>query len=40
LGKGNDVIGKSLLEFCSEIKDQVFPTLLLNVYETGEFCNQ
>ena len=35
-GKGNDVIGKSLLEILPEIKDQVFPTLLLNVYETGE----
>lgn len=35
-GKGNDVIGKSLLEILPEIKDQVFPSLLLNVYETGE----
>ena len=35
-GKGNDVIGKSLLEVLPEIKDQVFPSLLLNVYETGE----
>jgi hypothetical protein len=24
-GKGNDVIGKSLLEILPEIKDQVFP---------------
>jgi hypothetical protein len=29
LGKGNDVIGKSLLEILPEIKDQVFPSLLL-----------
>jgi PAS domain S-box-containing protein len=35
-GKGNDVIGKSLLEVLPEIKDQVFPTLLQKVYETGE----
>jgi hypothetical protein len=34
LGKGNDVIGKSLLEILPEIKDQVFPTLLQKVYET------
>ncbi len=35
-GKGNDVIGKSLLEVLPEIKDQVFPALLRQVYETGE----
>ena len=35
-GKGNDVIGKSLLEVLPEIKDQVFPILLQKVYETGE----
>ncbi|MEO5599999.1 MAG: PAS domain-containing protein [Cyclobacteriaceae bacterium] len=33
-GKGN-VIGKSLLEFLPEVKDQPFPKLLLDVYTTG-----
>ncbi len=35
-GKGNDVIGKSLLKVLPEIKDQVFPDLLQQVYKTGE----
>ena len=35
-GKGNDIIGKSLLDVLPEIKDQVFPDLLQHVYTTGE----
>ncbi len=30
-----NVIGKSLLEFLPEVKDQIFPKLLLDVYTTG-----
>ena len=35
-GKGNDVIGKPLVEILPEIKNQVFPELLMQVYTTGE----
>ena len=34
-GKGTKVIGKSLMEVLPEIKDQVFPKLLKEVYSTG-----
>ena len=34
-GKGPNVIGKPLLEILPEIKDQVFPQLLKDVYTTG-----
>lgn len=34
-GKGPDVFGKPLVEVLPEIKDQVFPTLLNDVYTTG-----
>ncbi len=35
-GKGENVIGKPLLEVLSEIKDQGFPELLQEVYTTGK----
>jgi len=35
LGKGNDVIGKPILEVIPEIKDQPFSKLLQDVYKTG-----
>ncbi len=35
LGKGPDILGKPLLEFLPEIKDQEFPELLDQVYTTG-----
>ncbi len=35
-GKGRDIFGKPLLEVLPEIKDQVFPKLLNDVYNTGE----
>jgi len=35
LGKGNDVLNKPLLEGVPELKDQVFPQLLTDVYSTG-----
>ncbi len=35
LGKGNAVLNKPLLEGVPELKDQVFPQLLANVYTTG-----
>ena len=35
-GKGNDVLGKPLVEILPEIKNQVFPELLMQVYTTGE----
>ena len=34
-GKGKNVFGKPLVEVLPEIKDQVFPELLKNVYNTG-----
>jgi PAS domain S-box-containing protein len=34
-GKGKNVIGKPLIEVLPEIKDQVFPQLLMDVYNTG-----
>ena len=34
-GKGNNVIGKPLMEVLPEIKDQIFPQLLMDVYTTG-----
>ncbi|MCY7422137.1 MAG: PAS domain S-box protein, partial [Chitinophagaceae bacterium] len=34
-GKGENVIGKPLIEILPEIKDQVFPKLLMDVYTTG-----
>ena len=34
-GKGPNVIGKPLIEVLPEIKDQVFPQLLMDVYNTG-----
>ncbi len=35
MGKGKDIIGKSLIEVMPGIKDQVFSKLLSNVYATG-----
>ncbi len=35
LGKGNYIINKPLLEGVPELKDQVFPQLLADVYSTG-----
>nr|MBP6417650.1 PAS domain S-box protein [Chitinophagaceae bacterium] len=34
-GKGSKIEGKPLLKVLPELKDQVFPTLLQNVYSTG-----
>lgn len=34
-GKGSDIIGKPLLEILPELKDQPFPDILRQVYETG-----
>ena len=34
-GKGGNVIGKSLMDVLPELKDQVFPKLLSDVYTTG-----
>ena len=36
LGKGPHIIGKPLLEVLPEIKDQAFPSLLRQVFATGE----
>ncbi len=38
LGKGNAVLNKPLLEGGPELKDQVFPKLLADVYTTGVAC--
>ncbi len=35
LGKGDDVLNKPLLQVVPELKDQVFPQLLADVYRTG-----
>lgn len=35
-GRDKSIIGKPLLEFMPELKDQPFPKILANVFETGE----